>query len=90
MTMAAILCMVLCTQPPADALTQEVQKLSGTWQVVSSQSDGKDQTERSKGYRYVFEGQLMKLQDRQGKPIPRTDGKPDERPCCSATTSSSH
>ena len=67
-------------QPPGDAISQEVQRLGGTWQVTSSQSDGNDLTERVKGYRYVFDGQLMKLQDRQGKPIRRADSKPDERP----------
>ena len=76
---SVLICLLVGCQAPADVLTQEVQKLSGTWQVASSQNEGKDQTERAKGYRYVVEGQLMKLQDRQGKPIPRPDGKPDER-----------
>ncbi len=80
--MIALLCGMLLTgtmQPPGDAISQEVQRLGGTWQVTSSQSDGADLTARVKGYRYVFDGQLMKLQGRSGKPIPRTDGKPDER-----------
>lgn len=76
----SMICLLLCVQPPGDVLSQEVHKLGGAWQIVSSQSDGKDQTERAKGFRYVFDGQLMKLQDRQGKAILRADGKPDERP----------
>ena len=75
-----MLCLVMFLQPPGDALSQEVQKLSGAWQIVSSQSDGKEQTDRIKGYRYLFDGQLMKLLDPQNWPIKRADGKPDERP----------
>jgi uncharacterized protein (TIGR03067 family) len=37
-------------------------------------------TDRLKGYRYIFDGQLMKLLDRQGRPMLRSDNKPDERP----------
>lgn len=66
-------------QPPADPISLEVQKLSGMWQVVSSQNDGNDLTEKVRGYRYQFDGQLMKLLDRTGRPVPRADGKPDER-----------
>jgi len=81
--MSALLSVMMLTgimQSPADPISQEVQRLGGTWVVASSQSDGNDLTERVKGYRYVFDGQIMKLHDRQGKPIPRSDGKPDERP----------
>lgn len=78
--MVLFLSLICLAQPPGDVLSQEVQKLGGVWQVNSSQSDGQDLTERVKGFRYIFDGQLMKLQDRQGKPILRADGKPDERP----------
>ncbi len=81
--MMVLVCGMLLTgamQPPGDAISQEVQRLGGAWQVTSSQSDGNDLTERVKGYRYVFDGQQMKLQDRQGNPIRRADSKPDERP----------
>ena len=77
---AACLLSMICVQPPGDAISQEVQRLSGTWLVTSSQIDGKEMTERMRGYRYVFDGQLMKLQDRNGKPVMRPDNKPDERP----------
>lgn len=75
----ALMSLLLIMQPPSDQLTQEVQRLGGAWQITSLQSDGKDQAEKAKGFRYFFEGQLMKLQDRQGKPMLRADGKPDER-----------
>lgn len=72
--------LLLTMQPPGDSITQEIAKLGGPWQIVRSETDGKDLTERLKGYRYVFDGQLMKLLDRQGRPVPRADNKPDERP----------
>ncbi len=78
--LSASMVLLICCQPPGDAITQEVQRLGGTWMVTSSQIDGKDLTERMKGYRYVFDGQLMKLQDRQGKAVLRSDNKADERP----------
>ena len=80
--MIAVLGIVLLCgmQPPGDAISLEVSRLSGSWQVMSASADGKDTTERLKGYRYVFDGQHMKLQDRSGRPILRSDNKPDERP----------
>jgi uncharacterized protein (TIGR03067 family) len=71
---------LLMLQPPSDAIGQEVSRLAGSWQVTSASTDGKDTSERLKGFRYVFDGQHMKLQDRQGRPILRSDSKPDERP----------
>lgn len=74
-------CMLMALiQPPGDSISQEISKLGGPWQIVSTQTDGKDFTDRLKGFRYVFDGQLMKLQDRQGRPVMRADNKPDERP----------
>ena len=72
--------LLLMLQTPVDGVSQELQKLNGTWQVVQLDIDGKDLSERLKGYRYVFEGQWIKLQDRDGKPVPRSDNKHDERP----------
>lgn len=77
---ASMLLLLTILQPPGDLLTQEVQKLGGTWQIISSETDGKEKNDRVKGFRYHFEGQLMKLLDKQNKPILRADGKPDERP----------
>ncbi|HQR42951.1 MAG TPA: TIGR03067 domain-containing protein [Gemmatales bacterium] len=76
------LCVLLVSliQPPSDPISLEVSRLSGSWQVVTAQADGKEMTERLKGFRYVFDGQLMKLLDRQGRPMLRSDNKPDERP----------
>jgi uncharacterized protein (TIGR03067 family) len=71
--------LLMLLQPP-DPISAEVQKLNGPWVVTSLQVDGKDLSDRMKGYRYVFEGQFMKLQDKNGKPVMRSDNKPDERP----------
>ena len=80
--MMSPLCVLLLlgVQPPSDPISLEVSRLSGGWQVVSAQADGKETTDRLKGYRYVFDGQLMKMLDRQGRPMLRSDNKPDERP----------
>lgn len=78
--MIIVIALLVMLQPPSDAISMEVSRLTGSWQVVSASADGKDTSERLKGYRYVFDGQHMKLQDRQGRPMLRSDSKPDERP----------
>ncbi len=75
-----ILVLLMCCLLSQDSIALEVQKLNGTWHVVSSQTDGKDFSSRLKGYQYVFDGQFIKLLDAKGKAVLRSDNKPDERP----------
>lgn len=75
-----VMCSLVHVSSSQDSISQEVQKLNGTWNVVSSQTDGKDFTARLKGFQYLFDGQFIKLMDANGKPVLRSDNKPDERP----------
>jgi uncharacterized protein (TIGR03067 family) len=79
--MILFLALITGVQPPQDPIVLlELGKLKGTWQIISSQIDGKDNSAGLKEVRFVFSGQVMTLIDKNGKAVRRkADGKVEER-----------
>ena len=79
--MNVLLIVATLLQPPQDpSIVLELGKLKGTWSVVSPNIDGKDKTQGFADVRYVFNGQLLTLTDKNGKAFrQKNDGKVEER-----------
>lgn len=79
--MSVLAIFLLFLQPPQDPkIVLELGRLKGTWLVINLNIDGKDKTQGFADVRYVFNGQLLTLTDKNGKVFRQKDnGKVEER-----------